>query len=521
MPKVSVITPIYNTPKDHLRETIDSILNQTFTDFEYIILNDSPDNTELDEIVASYTDSRIRYYRNKKNIGLEESTNKLLDLAKGEYVAVFDHDDISLPDRLKKEVEYLDYHPDVGLVSGQFTIFGIQNSTSNNPIKNDDIKKKLETESCVSHTTAMFRKSVLDKNNIRYEKEFFPAASYRIITKTALVTKVHNLPDILLRYRMDGNNTSIKHANQRVKARKQLRKEYVEAREAQYIKELFDFDTVTVFHTGSQEDTRYYKAKDKNGHYFVKAGVYSYEHEFDMAKKVYEKDHRRFAKPINFQNGDVNFYVTEWTDGIELNEFIKKDPTKSQKIRLIDELQCIHKALKESGIVHRDIIPRNFMVVDNNCLVLLDFYWAVEKDNYQEYEYIKDEVRDISLLGESFAAGVFMWDDAFSLVKIAQYILGNTTEDNPSVKKLSREIGKVVIRLSGEILNNTIEKRYRKIAELNDKVLELEKINNELSQNINGLRNTIREQQGQIHAIKTSNSWKLTKPVRFITKIFK
>ena len=145
MPKVSVITPIYNTPKDHLRETIDSILNQTFTDFEYIILNDSPDNTELDEIVASYTDSRIRYYRNKKNIGLEESTNKLLDLAKGEYVAVFDHDDISLPDRLKKEVEYLDYHPDVGLVSGQFTIFGIQNSTSNNPIKNDDIKKKLET----------------------------------------------------------------------------------------------------------------------------------------------------------------------------------------------------------------------------------------------------------------------------------------------------------------------------------------------------------------------------------------
>ena len=75
--------------------------------------------------------------------------------------------------------------------------------------------------------------------------------------------------------------------------------------------------------------------------------------------------------------------------------------------------------------------------------------------------------------------------------------------------------------MSGEILNNTIEKRYRKIAELNDKVLELEKINNELSQNINGLRNTIREQQGQIHAIKTSNSWKLTKPVRFITKIFK
>ena len=75
MPKVSVITPIYNTPKDHLRETIDSILNQTFTDFEYIILNDSPDNTELDEIVASYTDSRIRYNRNKKENGINNEEN--------------------------------------------------------------------------------------------------------------------------------------------------------------------------------------------------------------------------------------------------------------------------------------------------------------------------------------------------------------------------------------------------------------------------------------------------------------
>ena len=73
--------PIWNTREDHLREAMESILNQTFSDFEYLILNDSPDNTKLDKIVASYNAPRIRYARNEKNVGITPSRNKLLQMA--------------------------------------------------------------------------------------------------------------------------------------------------------------------------------------------------------------------------------------------------------------------------------------------------------------------------------------------------------------------------------------------------------------------------------------------------------
>ncbi len=124
-PKVSVLTPIYNTNPVHLREMIESILNQTFTDFEFLILNDSPDNRDIEKIVLEYAkrDKRVKYAKNEKNMGITPSRNKLLKMATGEYVAIFDHDDISVPTRLEKEVAYLDTHPYVGVVSGWLQYF--------------------------------------------------------------------------------------------------------------------------------------------------------------------------------------------------------------------------------------------------------------------------------------------------------------------------------------------------------------------------------------------------------------
>ena len=103
MVKVSVLMPVYKTPEKYLRAAIESILQQTFTDFEFLILDDYPlDNRQ--KIVASYADKRIKYFENSQNMGISASRNKLIDMAKGEYLAVFDHDDISLPQRLEKEV---------------------------------------------------------------------------------------------------------------------------------------------------------------------------------------------------------------------------------------------------------------------------------------------------------------------------------------------------------------------------------------------------------------------------------
>lgn len=210
MPKVSVLTPIYNTNPVHLREMIESILSQTFTDFEFLILNDSPDNQEIENIVFEYVknDKRIKYYKNERNLGITPSRNKLLKLATGEYLAIFDHDDISLPTRLEQEVAYLDAHPYVGVVSGWLQYFGDTDDVLKNPEKDTDIKMMLCDNCQVAHTAAMIRKSVLVDNNIEYEEFYSPAEDYRLWARLMDVTHFYNIQDVLVKYRWMGYNTS-------------------------------------------------------------------------------------------------------------------------------------------------------------------------------------------------------------------------------------------------------------------------------------------------------------------------
>jgi glycosyltransferase involved in cell wall biosynthesis len=218
MPRVSVLTPIYNTNPQYLREMIESILNQTFTDFEFLILNDSPQNTEIESIVKQYakSDKRIKYFKNEKNMGITPSRNKLLDLSTGEYLAIFDHDDISVPDRLEKQVAFLDANPYVGVVSGWLKYFGAENVILQSPEKDCDIKKCLTGRCCVFHTAAMIRKSVLIDNDIRYEEFYTPAEDYRLWARLMEVTNFYNIQQVLVRYRCFSGNTSIKMQSQMV-----------------------------------------------------------------------------------------------------------------------------------------------------------------------------------------------------------------------------------------------------------------------------------------------------------------
>lgn len=208
MPKVSVLMPVYKTDRKYLREAIESILTQTFTDFEFLILDDCPEDARED-VVRSYDDARIKYCKNEKNLGISASHNKLIDMAQGEYLAIFDHDDISLPERFAKEVAYLDEHPKVGVVSGLFRELP-KNKVSNHPEDDADIRLLLLEHCCVSHSCAMVRKSVLEVNNIRYEEEFTPAEDYALFSRLIGVTKFHNIQEVLLNYRVYEKNTSQK-----------------------------------------------------------------------------------------------------------------------------------------------------------------------------------------------------------------------------------------------------------------------------------------------------------------------
>lgn len=207
MPKVSVLMPIWNTRAEHLREAMESILNQTFTDFEYLILNDSPDNTKLDEIVASYNDPRIRYARNEQNMGITPSRNKLLQMAEGEYIAIFDHDDISEPTRLEKQVAYLDAHPEIGVVGSWVQEFP-SGKLVRYPENDEEIRMGLMWGCVVPHSAAMVRRKVLEEHGIMYEERFSPSEDYALWCRLIPHTQFHNLPEVLFRYRLYEGNTS-------------------------------------------------------------------------------------------------------------------------------------------------------------------------------------------------------------------------------------------------------------------------------------------------------------------------
>ena len=215
-PKISVLTPIYNTAHDALKAMIESILSQTYSDFEFLVLNDSPDNTALKDIVLSYNDARIKYIENECNLGITKSRNKLIDLARGQYLAIADHDDISVPNRLELESKFLDNNPHVGAVGGNVIEIkdGKEHKTSPRPINDHDIKISLINDAYVCnpvHSGCMIRKSVLDTFGIRYKEEFSPCEDRMLFMDLIPFTFFHNLPEVVLKYLWDGNNTTLRH----------------------------------------------------------------------------------------------------------------------------------------------------------------------------------------------------------------------------------------------------------------------------------------------------------------------
>ena len=231
MCKVSVLAPLYNTDLSHLREMIDSVLAQTYKNFEFLLLNDSPDNKEIDQVVRGYSDPRIRFLKNERNLGISRSRNILISEAKGEYLAVCDHDDVSLSDRFEKEVSYLDAHPEVGVVSGLCDVFGGgSHSFMKHPEFSLDIKLHLMLNCYVAHPASMIRKSVLIENNIMYDERFSPAEDYKLWSDLLSFTEFHNIQEYLIRYRSFDMNTSItqkqkmEHASLKIKL--ELRNKY-------------------------------------------------------------------------------------------------------------------------------------------------------------------------------------------------------------------------------------------------------------------------------------------------------
>lgn len=208
--KVSVIMPAYNAEK-YIKEAILSILNQTFKDFEFIIVNDGSIDATKD-IILSFNDPRIVYLENKVNSGIVVTLNKGIDLAKGVYIARMDADDISLPKRLEIQVNAMDKDPAIGALGTGTRIFGdgIETRDTNSSLDSDKLKAELLFDTCMCHPSVMMRKSILDDHNIRYNKEYQGAEDYEMWWQIARVSKLKTIPNVLHCYRIHSNQVTQK-----------------------------------------------------------------------------------------------------------------------------------------------------------------------------------------------------------------------------------------------------------------------------------------------------------------------
>ena len=242
-PLISVLMPVYNCSKYIYNSTI-SILNQTFSDFELIIIDDcSTDNTV--DILKKFNDERIVLIVKQKNTGITNSLNYALDIAKGKYLARMDGDDISNIDRLEKQYEFMESHPDVVLCGGGYEVIksnyehgqkgdifvqkasaatldvltrawirifwgkgDIRIKTFKPYLLHGELLFDLATHCSFAHPTVMIKSEVLKMNKVKYNPKFEPAEDYEMWTKLSEYGKLANIPDILIKSRRHEHQTT-------------------------------------------------------------------------------------------------------------------------------------------------------------------------------------------------------------------------------------------------------------------------------------------------------------------------
>ena len=210
-PRVSVILPVYNGDR-YLAESISSILGQTFTGFELIIIDDgSSDRTG--KIIEEFrvNDPRIVVVHHRKNKGIVYSLNEGLRYARADLIARQDADDISYPNRIAEQVAYLSHHPEIGLLGTAIDVVngdGKSTEIYRLPETDAQIRFRLLFNSAFAHPSVMFRAAVILNYQLRYSPNFPHAEDYELWVRMLQHTKAHNLPMPLVKYRVSSNNAS-------------------------------------------------------------------------------------------------------------------------------------------------------------------------------------------------------------------------------------------------------------------------------------------------------------------------
>ena len=202
--------PVYNCER-FVGEAIGSILNQTYKNFEFIIVNDgSTDHSE--KIILSFSDKRIKYIKNQENAGPSFATNRGLSLAKGKYIAGADSDDIYKPERLQKQLDYMENNQNVDILSSGYEAFGSENFVLSQTYNNNQIRSFFLWSMLIPNPCFVIRRSLLLKHNLRFDESILASQDYEFWERISYITEAHfhMTNEILFKYRVHKNSISFK-----------------------------------------------------------------------------------------------------------------------------------------------------------------------------------------------------------------------------------------------------------------------------------------------------------------------
>nr|WP_315177554.1 glycosyltransferase [uncultured Flavobacterium sp.] len=256
-PEITVLMPVYNCEL-YIKDALESILSQTYVDFEFLIIDDASTDKTV-SIIKSYCDSRIQLIEKPANSGYTNSLNQGLKLAKGKYIARMDGDDISFPERFAKQVAYLEANPESVVCGTSYEILG-EDKLVLIPESHNVIKLAMLRSNCIAHPSVMIRKKTLEEFSIAYDTTKEPSEDYALWVQLLAVGKLHNLQEVLLKYRMHNNSVSRKRVEEQEKRAIEIKLELLshldfilEDQECEILKKCFrkkvtiDFEEIKIF----------------------------------------------------------------------------------------------------------------------------------------------------------------------------------------------------------------------------------------------------------------------------------
>lgn len=210
-PLVSVIMPSYNGER-FIREAIESVLVQTYENWELIIIEDASTDHSI-EVIKTYKDKRIRLFCNEQNKGIAESTNRGIQESRGKYIALLDDDDVAEKDRFTLQVDYLETHPEIEILGGRTTFIDTSGKVidySGIPRNNPKYIKAVLLFGCMDflNSTAMIRRGFIEKFHLYYENGYYGMQDYKFYMESSKLGNISTIPQFLLKHRLhNGNET--------------------------------------------------------------------------------------------------------------------------------------------------------------------------------------------------------------------------------------------------------------------------------------------------------------------------